>query len=233
MDKKEIIVAEVDKSSELDGEVKLIDSQVHNAVINTRKDFDAACELLKQIKDMQKQVAEYWGPLVKAAHEAHKQVKARENAMKKPLEKAEDDIKQKIAVYLDDIEKRRQEAEIAMRRLAQQEVDRKLDEAIAASSEGDLVAAEFAMNEAEIMDDVAMSGSVQNQFQPVNGISASKTWKITNIDSDSVPVRIGDTIIRPIDEKAILSLIKKAQGQISIPGITFEETTAISIRGTK
>lgn len=86
------------------------------------------------------------------------------------------------------------------------------------------------MAEAEVLDDVAKSGKVGAAVPKAAGISTSKAWKITSIDIAQVPVEIAGAIIRPVDEKAVMALIKATKGSIKIPGIIYEETTNISVR---
>ena len=117
-----------------------------------------------------------------------------------------------------------------MRKLAQAEIDRKLDEAATAETNGDAMGVEFAMAEAEVMQGIAEAGSIPSQKPKTDGVSTSKTWKITSIDDSKVPVALCGAVIRPVDEKAVLALIKATKGKIEIPGITFEESVTISVR---
>lgn len=76
-----------------------------------------------------------------------------------------------------------------------------------------------------------MAGSVSAPDVKVKGVSKSKTWKIVGVDASHVPVEINGMVIRPVDEKAILRIIKASKGTIRIPGVIYEETTQISARG--
>ena len=62
-------------------------------------------------------------------------------------------------------------------------------------------------------------------------MSKSKTWKIVGVDASRVPIEINGMVIRPVDEKAILRIIKASKGTIRIPGVIYEEATQISARG--
>ena len=64
----------------------------------------------------------------------------------------------------------------------------------------------------------------------VKGVSSSKDWEITGIDAAKVPVEVAGTIIRPVDEKAIMRLIRASKGTIKIPGITYKVTMKMSAR---
>ena len=117
-----------------------------------------------------------------------------------------------------------------MRLLARQEMERKLEEAATAEAEGDVVGAEFALAEAEVMEGVASNSIVQVKAPRADGVSRSKTWEIVEVDSSMVPVNFGGEEIRPVDLKAVMRIIKASKGTVQIPGIKYEEKTTISVR---
>lgn len=80
-----------------------------------------------------------------------------------PLEAAEKILKGKMGDYSMEKERKRRAQEEAMRKLAEQEMNRKLEEAARAEAAGDTAGAEFAMAEAEVMEGVSISGSIQMQ----------------------------------------------------------------------
>ena len=123
-----------------------------------------------------------------------------------------------------------QESVEAMRKLAEQEMNRKLEEAARAEAAGDTAGAEFAMVEAEVMEGVSISGSIQAQTPKAAGVSQSKTWEIVSIDSSKVPVSFEGVEIRPVDVKAVMRLIKESKGTIQIPGVQYRDSVSISVR---
>jgi len=176
-------------------------------------------------------VKDYWEPMRVSTKKAYDDVIAHKKEMLDPLDKAEKILKDKMATYTIEMQRKQREQEEKMKRLAQEEADRKLAEAIAAQDSGDLEAAESAMAEAEVMDDMAFSGiSVASQKPKADGISTSKSWKITAINEDDVPIDINGAVIRPVDTSAIMALIKATKGKIKIPGVTYEETVTVSVR---
>ena len=52
---------------------------------------------------------------------------------------------------------------------------------------------------------------------------------LVGIDSAKVPIYFSGAEIRPVDEKAIMKLIKESKGTIQIPGVKYEETASISV----
>lgn len=214
----------------LNREVSVYEAEALRMVVASDEDFARAGEASKEVKRMQKKVTEYWEPLRVSAKKTYDDVLARKKEMISPLESAEKILKGKMVAYTNEQNRKRREREETMRKLAQAEVERKLEEASRAEAAGDAVGAEYAMAEAEVMDDVAKSGKVGAVMPKAAGISTSKAWKITSIDIAQVPVEIAGAIIRPVDEKAVMALIKATKGSIKIPGIVYEETTNISVR---
>lgn len=211
-------------------EASLIEQQASSVVVTNDAEYAAAGDLTKAVKQMQKKVEGYWEPLRVNAKAAYDEVLAHKKEMLDPLKAAEKILKGKMSDYSMEKERKRRVQEEAMRRLAEQEMNRKLEEAAKAEAEGDTVEAEYAMTEAEVMEEVSICGSIKSQAPKAAGVSQSKSWKIVGIDSSKVPVTFWGVEIRPVDERAVLRLIKESKGKIQIPGIQYEETVSISVR---
>ena len=147
-----------------------------------------------------------------------------------PLASAEKILKKKMGANTLQKERERREREEELRRQAEAEMNRKLEEAVKAESEGDALGAEMAMTEAEVMESVATTAVIKPEAPTMKGVSTTKTWKITKVDSAAVPTHFQGVEIRPVDEKAVLRLIKATKGAIKIPGITYEEDVTVSVR---
>jgi len=212
-------------------EVSAIEAKAMALVVADNAGYAAAGEYLKDIKRMQKQVKEYWEPLRVSTKKAYDDVIGKRKEMVVPLDGAEKILKGKMGDYASRLEEERRKREAAMKRLAQQEMERKFAEAAEAEAAGDVSAAEYAMAEAEVMEGVSISGSAGVASPKVEGVSRRKTWEIINIDSADVPVNFNGMELRPVDEKAVMALIKASKGKIQIPGIQYKETYTISARG--
>lgn len=221
---------ELTMEQKLGQEVSLIEQKASAVAVETDDDYVVAAELTKQVKQMQKQVTDYWEPMRKSTYEAYTAVNKHKKQMLDPLESAEKILKRKIGDFTKKREQERLRQEEAMRKAAQAAMNQKLEEAAKAESEGDAIGAEFAMAEAELMEGVSMNGGIQARAPKVKGVSKTKTWKITSIDSEKVPINFAGMELRPVDEKLVLQLIKTSKGTISIPGVTYEEDINISIR---
>ena len=127
------------EESKLGKEVSLIEQRAEAVVVASGADFEDAGLFLKQIKQAQKQVKDYWEPLRVSAKKSYDEVLNHRKEMIEPLEKAEKIVKVKVNEYSAEQERKRREQEEAMRRLAQAEIDRHLNEAAEAEANGDAV----------------------------------------------------------------------------------------------
>ena len=77
---------------------------------------------------------------------------------------------------------------------------------------------------------VASTLVIPDSSAKVHGVSHTKSYAIKSIDETKVPVEINGVCIRPVDEKAVLRLIKASKGTLKIDGIEYEETVTTSFR---
>jgi hypothetical protein len=206
--------------------------QVANStVIASQKDYEEAAGILKDVKRIQKQVKEYWEPLRVSTRKAYDGVLEKKKQMIDPLNEAESILKGLMSSYTVEQERKRAEREAAMRAAARREAERIMEQATAAEEAGDAAGAEAAMEEAMVMDEAAAAGRIMASAPKAAGVSTSKTWKIVSIDPDKVPVKVGAVEIRPVDQAAVMRLTRESKGNIEIPGVKFEESVQISVRG--
>lgn len=205
-----------------------IEAQAASLTITNDADYTAAAEMLKSIKGLLKRIGEYWDEPISAAYQAHKMLTAKRKQMEDGPKKGETILKKKMADYQREQERKRREEEEKVRRLIREEQERKLAEAINAEQNGDHDALEYAMAEAEAYDGV--QAVVEKKSVKVEGISQKKSWKISSIDPEKVPIAFSGIVLRPVDEGAIMRLIVASKGQIQIPGVKVEETIVMSVR---
>ena len=215
----------------LENSVSRFEAEAANVTINNDADYQSASEMTKQIKTLMKQVKDYWEPLRTKAKAVYDDVLSQKKQMMDPLEKAEKILKGKLGGYVLQKQEEERKNQEALRRLAMKEAESKIDEAIALDSNGDTEGAAYAFAEAEAMESLSITGGCGNFDKPkASGVSTSKTYRISKIDLSLVPVTFGGVVIRPVDEKAVLSLIKQSKGAIDIPGIEFVEDVVVSVR---
>ena len=235
MNQKESIVAVMPElepvdEQQLTQEVTDIEFRAESFVIQTPEDYEAAGEFGKMLKQKAAEVTGFFKPMKDSAYQAHKAVCDREKAMLTPLKNAEKIVKKTMGDYLMEQERIRREAEEAARRAAEEERERKLKEAMALEAAGDKEGAEAAVEEAVVMDE-ATGYSVPASVKPkVSGVSTSKDWEITSIDTSKVPVNFSGMELRPVDQAAVIRLIRASKGSIAIPGIAYREVAKMSFR---
>ena len=220
--------AEIVDEQQLSRDVTDIEFQAESLVIQTDEDYAFAGEFGKMLKKKASQVTTFFKPMKDSAYQAHKAVCDREKAMLTPLRNAEKTVKQVMSAYIAEQERKRREAEEAARRAAEAERERKIQEAAAGDADG----AEAAFEEAAIMDDAASYAVVPATVTPkVSGVSTSKDWEIVEIDPKAVPLAVAGIELRPVDQAAVMRLIRASKGQIEIPGITYRQVAKMSFRG--
>jgi len=205
--------AEIVDEQQLSRDVTDIEFQAESLVIQTDEDYAFAGEFGKMLKKKASQVTTFFKPMKDSAYQAHKAVCDREKAMLTPLRNAEKTVKQVMSAYIAEQERKRREAEEAARRAAEAERERKIQEAATLEAAGDADGAEAAFEEASIMDDAASYAVVPAAATP------------------KVPLAVAGIELRPVDQAAVMRLIRTSKGQIEIPGITYRQVAKMSFRG--
>jgi len=218
----------VEREEALCQEVTDIEFQAGAITIDTEDDYKEAAQFGGLLKQRTAEVKDFWKPLKEAAHKAHAEICAREKAMLQPLSNAEKILKQTMGAYISEQERIRREAEEAARRAAQAEVERRLQEAIALEAQGKTSAADAAVEEAEIMDEMSNVVSVAAEKPKAEGVATKKDWEIESIDSSKVPVLIAGVELRPVDTSAVMRLIRSTKGQVHIPGVVYKEVAKVA-----
>lgn len=220
----------VEREEALCQEVTDIEFQAGAITIDNEDDYKEAGQFGRLLKQRTAEVKDFWKPLKEAAHKAHAEICAREKAMLQPLSNAEKILKQTMGAYISEQERIRREAEEAARRAAQAEAERRLQEAIALEAQGKSAAADAAVEEAEIMDEMSNMVSVSAEKPKAEGVTTKKDWEIESIDSSKVPVLFAGVELRPVDTSAVMRLIRSTKGQVHIPGVVYKEVAKVAFR---
>lgn len=229
---KEVVVAQVatPEEAEIKDSVTNVERMASEIVIKSDEDLQSAVDFVKTIKESASKVTEFFKPMKDSAYKAHKSVCDREKGMLKPLQAAEKEVKAKIGDWTREQERIRLEKEAEMRRQAEAESARKLEEAARLEAEGKNEEAEAALQDAQYTEEAAKNMTVTAAAPKASGLSTQKAWEITGVDATKVPVEINGIEIRPVDTSAVMRLIKMSKGKVVIPGITYRETTQVSVR---
>lgn len=230
MAENEVAVAVVAPADEqkLTTEVTDIEFQAEAMLVTNDDEYTQAAEFGKIIKQKAAVVTEFFKPMKDSAYQAHKAICDREKAMLAPLKNAEATVKKTMGAYVQEQERKKREQEEALRRAAEAERERLLKEAAEKEKAGDTDGMEESLAEAVVMDE-AMTFSAPTKATPkVSGVSTGKDWEIVKIDDSVVPISFAGMLIRPVDDKAVLRMIRASKGQIQIPGIVYKEVAKMS-----
>lgn len=218
------------QEDEMMKDVASLKEQAGTLVISSDEDYAKAADFARTIKQQSAKVTEFFAPMKKAAHDAHKNICDREKEMLAPLVAMEKAIKNSMSEYVMEQERRRAEEEERLRRLAREEAEKRLGDAIALDEAGKSEESAAALEEASMVDEASRSLIVEGQKPQADGTSVSYSYELTSVDSSKVPVNFVGVCLRPVDEKLVLRLIKETNGQVQIPGVTFRKVANISIR---
>ncbi len=89
----------VETSSELEAKVPAVVSLASALEVKTAEQYTGAADTLKEIKAARDAVNDFFDPMVKAAHQAHKVTVAKKKALSDPLDYAEGIVKRKLLDY--------------------------------------------------------------------------------------------------------------------------------------
>jgi len=210
--------------------VTTIEFEALACVIESDGDYTAAAEFGRKVKKAASEVTEFFKPMKEAAYKAHKAICDREKAMLLPLSRSEAALKKAMGAYTQKKERERLKAEEEARRIAQEEAEQRLADAIALEGAGDKDAANSALIDAQMADNMSKHVCIPVASPKAEGISTAKDWEVTSVDNAAVPVELNGIMLRPVDEKAVIRLIRASKGTIRIPGIVYSEVSKISIR---
>lgn len=189
----------------------------NNMNITNQEDLVYAAGFLNNIKATQKKIKEYWEEPIKRAYDAHKALKAKENAMLEPLQNSEKIIKDKIDDYNAVMQRLKEEEEARLRAEQEKQALEQLEEAEKLRAEGNEVEAQIAESNAEMMAQVEVK--VDPMIEKVQGLSFRKDFEIVVTDPYKVPAYINGTEIRKIDLAQIKRFVKMTNNGVQIPGI--------------
>jgi len=222
-------VSLVPQESSFIDEATSFERTANELVVNCQSSYDYAAAFGKDIKQTSANIVAYFETMKKNAHRAWKEICNRENELLEPLQNAERTLKQSMGAYIQKVEQERRQAEIEAQRIAKEEADRKLAEAVELEENGNSEEALSAFADAQMADTVSRNIHIPSQAPKADGVSTTKGWRIIRV-TDEVPTTLNGMVLRPICERSIMQLIKASKGTIKITGVEYEEVTNIAIR---
>ncbi len=201
----------------------------------TNDDAYIACDgLFSQAVALLDEISSTFDPIIKKAHEAHKEALAQKAKYAKPVEEALSGLKQRFLA-----EKVKRDAEVERLRieleakLQRESEERLLDEAVALESAGRQEEAELVFDEPMPMISVPAE-AVRARVQPkLKSTSTSGTWKATKIDLRKLAKAVADGTVPEsyITTTASLnSRVTADKSACNIPGVTVEFVPNVRVR---
>jgi len=176
-------------------------------------------QVLVMIKKLRAEVNETFDPIIKKAHEAHREAIAKKKKVEAPLIEAENIVKPAMAAY-DTLQRQRVEAE--RRRLEEEARKRAEDEALAAAlhaeKQGEIEEAEAIINEP-----LEVAPIVQPAATKVAGVSYRENWTadITDMMALVKAVAAGEQPLSllVINMPALNQMARALKAELKIPGV--------------
>lgn len=197
--------------------------------------LDHASGFLTGIKTLRKEIKDTFGPVIKKAHDAHKEALAQQKRYEQPLIDGEKIVKAEMAKYIEEQERIRREAEAKVERERQEaerkkreEEERALAEAAKAEEEGDAEKAAAIVEEAaeKAAEPIAAPAAVIPEAPTMAPeVHTKKVWR-WEIENDTAVPR---EYCSP-DRRKIEAALKATQYATKIQGIRVFQETVVAAR---
>ena len=222
---------------ELETTALTLKDQATAMVIRDVTTFAAAGELGKSIKDLRAKIVDYFAPIKKAAHDAHKAITAKESAELKPVDEAIAILRDTMNVFTREQERIRQEAErkarLAAEEDARKEREKLLAAAVKAEEKGKDERAEELLEQAEMVyaAPVTVAPTVAKTVATEAGnITQAVEYQISVTDMKAFIAELTKRNLMPTMLEAKTAPLKawvKANGFEQFPGLSINKTTGV------
>jgi hypothetical protein len=204
--------------------VSSVVAQAQSLTVETGEDYELACMFLQGIAGKKKQVEEVFGPIVKKAHEAHKEACSQMKKFMDPLALAEADVKRKVIVFRDEQERLRRAEEARLAEIARKEQEqRAIDEAAQLEANGEKELAEIVLQDAA---SAPAPVAVVPSFVPKSsGISGRVEWTYRITDESKIPREY-----LMVNEVALRAVVRAQKNMAKIPGVQVFPKSNISVK---
>lgn len=229
----------INPEAELEQKTLTLYEQASSLVITDQTSYAAAGEVGKSLKSLQKEIEDYFAPMKKAAHDAHKAITKKETDELAPVKEAIDIVRKTMNVYIQEQDRIRQEAERKARmeaeEAARKERERLEKQALAAMEKGKDEKAESLMEQAANVyaEPVAVEPVVDKTVRTESGnITQAKELQIVVTDVKAFLAELVKRNVAPtmIEVKAgPLKAWVKANALESFPGLSIKQTVSVRI----
>lgn len=232
-------VISINPEAELEQKSLTLYEQATSLSITDQRSYAAAGEVGKSLKALEKEITDYFAPMKKAAHDAHKAITKKESDELAPVKEAMDVVRRTMNTWAQEQERIRQEFERKARmeaeEAARKERERLEAQALKAMEKGKDEKAEELMDRAEnvYVAPVTVAPVVEKTVRTESGnITQAKELQITVTDvkafmAELVKRNMAPTMIevKPGPLKAWV----KANGFESFPGLHINQTVSVRL----
>lgn len=206
-------------------ETQDLTQKAQGLIISNQTEYALASEFLKAVKGLQKKVTDTFDPICQASHKAWKEALSKKDLHLKPLQEAEQIVKQKSIAFITEQERivkeqqeelrREAEAEEAKKKAALEARAKKAEESGKADKADELRAkAEEVRIEAPV---------IAPTFQKVNGQAIKEKWYAVVSDFSKLPDEY------KLPNMPMLNKVAQAtRGAIPVAGIEFRSEKVLS-----
>lgn len=183
--------------------------------------FQKAGRILLIIKEVRKEIDATFDPIIKKAHESHKEAVAQKKKVDAPLIEAEGIIKPRLAAYHEEQERKRREEEEKTRAeaLKKAEDDRLLD-AVSAEQSGMTDLSDSILEGPAYVPTIV---TPQSNVVKMQGVSFRDSWKAEVFDMKALLKAVLDGRVPmnviEVNTTVLNGLARSLKGQINYPGV--------------
>lgn len=230
---------EYQDAAELEQKSLTLYEQATTLVVTDQQTYMAAGEVGKALKSLEKEITDYFAPMKKAAHDAHKAITKKESDELAPVKEAMDIVRKTMNAYAQEQERIRREAErkaqLEAEELARKERERLEKQALAAMEKGKDEKAEALMEKAEMVyaAPVTVAPVVEKTVHTASGnITQAKDLQVTVTDIKAFIFELVKRNVAPtmIEIKAgPLKAWVKANAIETFPGLHINHTVSVRL----
>lgn len=182
--------------------------------------YTRAGEFLVAVKELRGQIASHHEPVITAAHSAWKAALAARKKLDTPLEEAERIVKGSISKWHQAEERKRREAEAALRaEAAKLEEESRLQEALKLEEAGQKEEAKRVIEAPAFVPAI----SIESSAPKVQGVTTRKRFGFRIVDELAVPRQY-----LSVDEKKVRKVVEALGHEANIAGVQVTEETIVA-----
>lgn len=228
-------LAEIDAPSGVQGGMVRLTEWAGALVVQSAQDYEAAVHMLKDVKTVRASIVEFFRDPKTKAHATWKAIVAKEKGLTERLDAVERQAKGVMLTWQRaEQEKARAEQE-RLRRIeeerARKEREKLAARAAKAAEKGKAEKAEELLAAADAVE--AVVPIVQSEVPKVAGASTQRRWVVKAVDKAALVAAAAQDAnllgYLKVDESALQKIAMALKGQVSIPGVVFDQVESMRI----